>query len=104
MLRFGEPTMQLKGAFDVVVASDVAYSLELVEPMWRSVKALLRKHRGTFIAAHMDRTPSSTARLLSCAKRHGFNLKHEHDLFALQIQPRRDHALAAHLYIFECAN
>lgn len=103
VLRFGEPTMQLKGAFDVVIASDVAYSLELVEPIWCSVKALLRKHGGIFIVGHMDRTPSSTARLLSCATRHGFKLKHEHDLFALQIPPRLDHAIAARLFVFERA-
>lgn len=101
LLRFGGPTLHLKGAFDVVIASDVAYSLELVDPLWRSVNALLRKSCGTFIVAHMDRTPSSTARLVSRAQHHGFILRHQHDLWALQMPQRHAHAIAAWLFIFE---
>jgi len=101
ILRFGAPTKDLRASFDVVIAADVAYSLELVDPLWRSVNALLRKAGGTFIVSHLDRTPSGTARLVSCATLHGFRLKHQHDLWTLQVPRQKHHSFAAWLFIFE---
>lgn len=101
VLQFGETPADMRGQFDVVVASDVAYSLELVQPLWRSVSELLTKGCGTFIVGHMDRSPSSTARLISCAKRYKFVLKHQHDLWACTGKPKRDLQCPTWVFIFE---
>jgi len=96
---WGKRTGPLWRTADVVVASDVAYSLELVSDLWRTVAAILREE-GTFIVAHLDRTPSSTKRLLEEAAQHRFELIHRYDLWALQEDPRLGHSMPALLLVF----
>lgn len=76
-----------RAAFDVVVASDVSYQLDLVDDLWKTIAAVLRP-RGAVIIGHIDRTPSSTERLFSRATKCGFWLAHNHDLHAVQDPPQ----------------
>eukprot|EP00746_Dinoflagellata_sp_MGD_P007956 gnl/MRDRNA2_/MRDRNA2_115839_c0_seq1.p1 gnl/MRDRNA2_/MRDRNA2_115839_c0~~gnl/MRDRNA2_/MRDRNA2_115839_c0_seq1.p1 ORF type:complete len:327 (+),score=36.58 gnl/MRDRNA2_/MRDRNA2_115839_c0_seq1:83-1063(+) len=100
-LCFGKPCRPLQSAFDVVVASDVAYSLDLVTSVWKSVAMLLRPGQGTFIVAHMDRTPSATARLISRAASFHFKMTHQHDLYSLVGLPKHTRSTPALLLVFE---
>jgi predicted nicotinamide N-methyase len=62
-----------KQKFDVIIASDIIYSTVIVEPLWETIKTLLKEKDGVFIMAYARReVPVSIEMVLKVAVQRGF--------------------------------
>ena len=62
-----------KQKFDVIIASDIIYSTVIVEPLWETIKTLLKDKDGVFIMAYARReVPVSIEMVLKVAVQLGF--------------------------------
>jgi predicted nicotinamide N-methyase len=60
--------------YDVILASDIIYSLVIVEPLWQTVQLLLKKEEGIFVMAYARReVPVSIDLVLKASIEHGFS-------------------------------
>jgi predicted nicotinamide N-methyase len=60
--------------YDIIIASDIIYSLVIVEPLWQTVEQLLKKEGGIFIMAYARReVPVSIELVLNASMEHGFS-------------------------------
>ena len=60
--------------YDVIIASDIIYSLVIVEPLWQTVQLLLKKEGGIFVMAYARReVPVSIVLVLKASIAHGFS-------------------------------
>jgi predicted nicotinamide N-methyase len=59
--------------FDIVIASDIIYAACIIEPLWETVRALLKKNDGIFVMTFARRkVPVSIEQVLQSAIRAGF--------------------------------
>ena len=60
--------------YDIILASDIIYSLVIVEPLWQTVQLLLKKKGGVFVMAYARReVPVSIELVLKASMEHGFS-------------------------------
>ncbi|KAL6046759.1 Methyltransferase-like protein 21A, variant 2 [Balamuthia mandrillaris] len=99
-LEWGEGLEEFKAnvpdlgqGFDVIIGSDVVYWPECIEPLLRTVEALLSPSADSvFILSYMSRAKNADALLHRLLEQYAFSttvIRHENDVFVVEIRRER---------------